>query len=67
MRLLMIQSSGDEWIKVWQEGLDPDYGMAGIHCSSTRVDIPTLRRWVEHYTDFLQILERRIPKEPKAG
>jgi hypothetical protein len=28
---------------------------------------PTLRRWVEHHTDFLQVLERRIPKRPKAA
>lgn len=27
---------------------------------------PTLRRWVEHHTDFRQVLERRIPKEPKS-
>jgi hypothetical protein len=28
---------------------------------------PTLRRWVEHHTDFPQVVERRIPKQPKAA
>lgn len=28
---------------------------------------PTLRRWVEHHTDFPQVVERRIPKRGKAG
>lgn len=27
---------------------------------------PTLRRWVEHHTDFPRVAERRIPKQPKA-
>jgi hypothetical protein len=26
---------------------------------------PTLRRWVEHYTDFPVVYAKRIPKEPK--
>jgi len=28
---------------------------------------PTLRRWVEHYTDFPEVNGRRIPKEPKPS
>jgi hypothetical protein len=28
---------------------------------------PTLRRWVEHHTDFPDVYARRIPKEPKQA